>query len=203
MMIYRRLKSHTKVAIFTVSLLLLLVSALLILLNPSMRTGPFGIGLPAPMTKFKGEYINISMNYPNSWVANETPQGDHGDDEILAGFFVPGRGFPHVLIASREFSENKIDQVVLWGEKRARIKYPNYTQLELNTFSAKHNDGWYRKYSGLSESLIFGSSVVICCDYYLLSDTIGYSISFCSMKEDWPQVEKIAQEMMDSLLFSR
>jgi hypothetical protein len=201
-MIYRQFKSRTKFVIFAVALLLLLINALVILLNLSARTGPFGIGLPAPMANFMGEHIHISINYPDSWVAGETPQGIRGgDDEVVAGFFVPWHSFPHVIIASKTFPQDEIDQVLSWGETRAKRKYPNYTQLDLNTFSTKYNDGWYREYSGTSDSLIFGLDVILCRDYYLLNKSIGYVFTFCSTEKDWPRVEKVAEEMIDSLSF--
>jgi hypothetical protein len=187
-------KRQLLLAILVISLL---VSIFGTLIFPSWRTGFLGIGLPAPMKTFTGRYVNFSIDYPQSWVAHETPHGIHGDQEVIAEILVPGRSWPSVVIAHQTVLEEDIYQIATWGDTRAK-KHSNYVATTLEPLNAPNFDGLLREYSWESSSPVFGVSNVQCKDWYVLSTTSGYALSFCAEKKDWHQVDQVFQQMLMS-----
>jgi hypothetical protein len=185
------------VSIFLV--LALIITVAILIAVPSVRTGPLGIGLPAPMENFQGKLFPFSIDYPRSWVAGETPGGNRGDEEVVATILVPGRSFPHVYIVTKRFSKEDLEQVVNWGETRAK-RYDDFQQIELGEFSNLRYQGQYRKYLRVIKSLN-KTHFILCNDYYfLLEDNTGIILTFCADQSDWPQVGSVFQEMVESFI---
>lgn len=70
------MKVLSKVQLGIIVIVILSFTTIIVLvLNPAARKGPFGFGLPAPMTTFKPKDNSYSILYPENWVARETPQG--------------------------------------------------------------------------------------------------------------------------------
>lgn len=95
------LSPRQKTYIFLI--LIFVVSLVIMFFSQKSRTGPFGIGLPAETQIFVARQGGFSIKYPQSWVAFETPQGSHGDEDVIAVILVPGRSFPQVYIARHFF----------------------------------------------------------------------------------------------------
>jgi hypothetical protein len=184
----------------TIILLLLLALCLLpllqILLFPSRRTGPFGIGLPSPMEQYSNQESGFSIVYPKSWVFNETPDGAHGDNEVIAVILVPGRSFPQVLIAHKSFPDKDLNQVAQWGQSRAKDKCECILN-PLGKLETSNFRGIAQEYSWQVRTMI-STTTIFCQDLYVLYNTDGYALSFCASQSYWPRVADVFNEMMNS-----
>jgi len=96
------------------------------------------------MHLFESSEFGFSMQYPASWLARELPDGNHGDKEVIAMFFVPAP-FPAVLVQKEEFENPTLEDVVRWGEERILDRYDEY-QLddveEIKNLSEKYFGRW-------------------------------------------------------------
>lgn len=180
----------------------ILISILALAFNPNKRTGPFGIGLPAPMKTFQGKQFNFSVNYPQSWVPFETTKGSHGDSDVIATVNVPGRSWPSVNIRMKHYSSNDDELVADDGEKRIN-EIPAFTQSKMSTFTTAYFSGLTRDYSVKFNSLLNTGIIVMCRDYYLIKDGSGYTLTFCSDQDNWSDVETVFVEMMSSFKLGR
>jgi hypothetical protein len=180
----------------------ILISILGLAFNPSKRTGPFGIGLPAPMKSFQGKKFNFSIIYPQSWVLFETTEGSHLDSDVIATINVPGRSWPSVNIRMKHYSSNNDEVVADDGEKRIK-EIPASTQSKLSTFKTASYSGLSRDYSIKFDSLLRTGIVVMCRDYYLIEDGSGYTLTYCSEQDNWFSVEPVFVEMMSSFKLER
>jgi len=180
-------------------ILLLILSLLIILAFPEKQTGPFGIGLPSDFKVFTSKSGGFIIKYPESWVAAETPQGSHGDKEVLAVILVPGRSFPQVDFAYKQFDVNDMDTVVKWGRGRA-IALSNYSEISVSAIAAPNVEGIIREYTW-HESSLLGDVNLQCKDLYLLRDNTGFAISFCAEDKQWQLFENAVVEMINSFKF--
>jgi hypothetical protein len=176
--------------------LLLLISILIFLIFPSKRTGPLGIGLPSPMENYVSKKGQFEIEHPISWIVSETPNGSHGDLDIIAEITVPGRSFPHVTISMHSFRAGDISNVVDWGISRAENK-DSYKLMSLEAFNSEKYDGFLHVYNWASETIL-GSDEIDCKDWYIIKGEIGYSLSFCSQPQQKGLVEEVFQVMIKS-----
>lgn len=183
-----------------------LISVLIILVNPSARTGPFGIGLPAKMEKFYIEQIPLAIDYPESWVPFETPGGNHGDLEVVATISVPGRSYPQVFFMVKQFPDGTLEQVAKWGEQRVYTKIfkaqgYDFVQMDFGeTYTSDGDKYLYRDYLWKQKSII-KEYTIHCLDNYFIIDDQGIIIRTCSEDEDWSVVQPVFNDMMQSLKF--
>lgn len=174
----------------------LLASIAVSFILPEWFPGPFSIGLPSETETLVGHYNAFSISYPRSWVGGETPTGNHGDMEVIAGVGVPRRSWPNAYIALHAFPGGTLPQVAAWGESRAK-NYGGYVSKSLNAFSSPHFDGLLRTYSWKSPVTIISASTAIQCeDWYVLRGTSGYDLSLCVEQSDWPTVEPVFQKVI-------
>jgi len=145
----------------------------------------------------------FSIKYPRSWQADETPQGNHGDLEVISVISRIGRSFPTAAIARRQFVGDDINQVAEWGETRVKEHNPYaiYKFIAKKPLNTDNYDGLSREYY-LEETTLIGQVIRHCQDWYLIEKKIGYSLSFCVDDKDWPQAERIFQEMIQSFTIS-
>lgn len=194
----KRILSTKLKLILVLGILYIFIVTIPIIVDPANRVGPFGIGIPAPMKSFHSSTNNFSIEHPFRWVAHDTRQGEHGDNDVIAGIYVPGRGFPHVVIASTSLNTSDFQQLLVWGEERAREKHSDYEQINLDKFSTSYYDGIFRDYTWSSNSKLFGHPKIHCRDYYLMKNHIGYVISSCAEQDDWVAAEEVFSQMIDS-----
>jgi hypothetical protein len=150
---------------------------------------------------FQSEIAEFSVKYPKDWVAFNTPQGRTGDDEVVAVFLPPGRSFPQVYIANRNFPQGKMDDVVEWGKDRAQSDRSNYQEISISNIALTNNSGILNEYTW-QDPTYFGNVDIRCEDLYLLEDELGYAISFCAYPKQWNQLSSVAEEIFDSFKFS-
>jgi hypothetical protein len=188
----------TQQKIYASLILIFVISLVIILFFPESRTGPLGLGLPAETRVFMAKQGGFSITYPQSWVTFETPQGSHGDEDVIAVILVPGRSFPQVYIARHFFSEGNISQVTAWGKIRAR-KRSGYVEVSVSDLSTPHLQGVIREYLWY-ESTPFSHIEIRCKDWYVLKHNMGYDLSFCAESKDWQQFDGVVNEMVKSFM---
>lgn len=144
------------------------------------------------------------MQYPESWVAFELPEGNHGDREEIVAISVPGRTWPNFRIAKQNFVTGDVDQVIQWGVTRIDkikgiqpkdITIGKPTPIKTSTLSGK-----YLTYSYTSVSLIEEKEVV-CHSYFFYKNESGYMASLCSDKDSWEKLGDVESKMIASLSF--
>jgi len=183
--------------IMAILVFIFLCTPVQLIIFPSKRTGPFGIGLPSSMKTFMGKNVNFSIDYPSSWGAHELPQGSHGDNEVFALIINSGNTMPSVWFAKRNFQDGDINQISKWGESRILNDRSMYESISLSNVHTAKFDGLVRQYSWKEETFL-GTIYIECEDLYVLENEIGYAISFCSKDKDWKETEPVFQQMIDS-----
>ena len=187
----KRLKNIILILWVTLSFIVLLVF-------PIARKGLLGLGSPAMMTTFEAKDGSYSISYPANWVAGELPQGNHGDDEVIAIITVSGRSLANIIIARKSFSSGTADDVLAWGKSRASQR-DDYLAISFLPFSNGNMDGFAHTYQWSSPTIV-NRILRRCQDVYLLAGEYGYALTFCSQEKDWHSLDDIYVEMMQSFL---
>ena len=183
--------------IFLVVIFWQIVSALMFLMYPAFRRGPMGFGPPADMTIFRASDGSFSISYPENWTVFETPDGNHGDDEVIAHILVAGHQMANVTIARRSFPRGDLGQVVAWGQLRA-ARLADYKSISLNPVTINGHDDYLREYSW-SHLMIWGDKEFSHCqDEYIFDHDTGYSLSFCSSEADSAVLQSYYAKMQQS-----
>ncbi len=196
--------SNKKRIVFVFLASLLLIIALGLYLSLQVETGSFGINamaFPTSMPIFKSESAHFTMQYPSNWTAIETPQGDHGDLNVVAVILPPGRSFPQMVVASRPISDGDIGEVVSWGTMRASKK-PKYNSGIVTSLNTTHFRGFTHDYTWLNQTF-FGTETIYCQDFYVLDGDVGYVLSSCAQSRDWPNFRKLFYDMIQSFSTDR
>jgi len=192
------MRNKFRLGLYIAILLLTLASAILLIIWPKARTGPLGIGLPAKMKVFTSKTFGISIQYPESWVAFETPTGNHDDREVIAWISVPGRTWPFLSVAKHDFEDGDLDQVIQWGLKRidraGGTQSSGISSIKTSTLSGKYSNYSYESFSNL-----FGKRSIICQSFFFLENRKGYMISFCAESDIWKELIDTEKAMIDSL----
>src|SRR6266508_5202403 len=197
MNLLQRIKSMKKHhVILLVATAWVLMSVLILLINPAARKGPLSFGPPAPMKSFQAKNGSYSISYPANWVVGETPQGSHGDDEVVAVILVSGRQSANIAIARRTFPNANTNDVVTWGQARA-TRNTGYAPVSSEPWSNGKLKGLIHEYTWSSSSS-YEIITRYCQDVYVLSNNIGYTLSFCSQEQDWLSLKCYFFEMRDS-----
>jgi hypothetical protein len=173
-----------------------LFSVAVFFLDPSLRVGPFGLGLPASWTRLEVTNAALCIPYPDSWVGAQTPQGNHGDPAVVGAIGVPGRRWPQILVI-RGPDELILSGLVAWAEERAG-GHPGYFRLEPAAAPPSRWDGQVSEYTfSASESL--GTTQVRCYDFSLIAPLGGYVLNMCAESADWQVVEPVFREVIGTL----
>jgi len=158
----------------------------------------WGTGLPSSMATLVGHSTHFSIDYPASWSAFETPQGNHGDDEEFATIVAPGPTFPQAILARKSFSEGDIIQTANWGQTRVE-QHPGYVTTALQLLDTARYGGLLREYHWISPATVLqGTQDIHCEDWYAFTAHVGYDLAFCAYNTDWPQVSPIFRQMIES-----
>ncbi len=197
MVIFEKLRSITRSqAIFLALTVLCMISFLVLFIDPSTRKGPLGFGPPAPMILFQMKDKSFTLLYPENWVAAETPQGNHGDIEIIAVIIVSGKQMANITIARKPFPTGNISNVVNWGQSRAAM-HTDHNILSFKPLSDNNLDGLIQEYTWGSPS--FNKNVTSHCqDVYIFHNADGYALSFCALQQDWPSLMNVYAQIRQS-----
>lgn len=189
--------NRIKKAALGILVLACLLSIYQIFINPKNRTGFLGIGLPAQMAYYKGEHSSFSVSYPESWVITETPNGNHGDKDVIATILVPGRSWPQIKIERITLSGGDVEELATYEENKVS-KEKTISQTTMDRFNTTDIDGLVFDYSWQTSSLFFGSVSIRCKDYYTIQESYGYTLSFCAEIGQWSEVENTYNQIIES-----
>jgi hypothetical protein len=167
------------------------------LVNFQSQTGFINIGIPSPLKEFNATQAGFSILYPSAWSPGETPHGDHGDLEVIAGIFPPGRSYPRLIVSWKSFLPLNTQDVVKWGIERAK-KQEKFMPNASIDFPALDVKGLIYKYSYSKAQIIIGSSSIHCIDLFTWKEDLGYALDFCADSRDWSRVQPVFIEMIKS-----
>lgn len=137
----------------------------------------------------------ISFSYPKDWKAFVSPDGEHGDKEVIGGITVLGHPWPFVIIAKAPPDINKINDAINWGENRIN---GIFNELSLTFMEIDDNTRAIRLY--LRDSHLFFATISLKCkDLYLNSAGNWYAITFCAREKDWNAYSDIFDFMQSSI----
>jgi hypothetical protein len=167
-----------------------------ILLNPSKQSPN---RLPSPMINFMSKKYNFSIDHPESWPAFETPQGNHGDMDVIGIIYVPQNSTTSLIIASRNFEQGRIENVVQWGLDRA-MRCQEFQQRDRGSDTIAGLSGAKFEYTCLKRTNFFLKTfgTVKCTDFYIIKATTGYALSSCALFDQWIDVEPVLEQMIRS-----
>lgn len=189
-----RILNKTQVRILMIAIWII-ISALVILIFPTVRKGPLSFGPPAPMTTFQMSDGSFSISYPSNWVVFEQPQGSHNDKDVIATIIVSGRISATVKIARKSFQTDDFDVVFQWGQSRIPQDVLWLTQGQLSSPGSKLN-GFIQEYQWPKS--VDEKPQMRCQDTYFLENNSGYILSFCSQEKDWPALVEYFIKMQQS-----
>jgi hypothetical protein len=193
-----KIRNLTKLQLIILFVILLtIVSIIDLWMNPAHRKGLAGFGPPAKMTSYQAKDGSFSISYPENWTVIETPQGSHGDKEIVTVIIVAGHQIANITMARQSFVQGNIDEVVDWGQLRAASLY-GYKSISLDPVTSNGYDGYLHEYSFSNQSAWSGMEFSHCQDLYLYENNTGYSLAFCSSEKDWPDLLSYYVEMQNS-----
>lgn len=176
-----------------------IISILILWLNPVFRKGPAGFGPPSKMTNFQASDGSFSISYPENWTVFETPDGNHGDKEVISAILVAGHQIANLTMARQSFPEGNIDSLISWGQSRAS-KHDAYSSNSINPWKGINEAGFVNDYLWAQYNFLGTAIFSHCQDVYILKNEIGYSLAFCSSEKDWQDLEKYYVEMQNSFL---
>lgn len=183
--------------IFLVATAWVFVSIVVWFMNPAARKGPLGFGPPASMVTFQMSDDSFSISYPQNWTVFETPNGSHGDQDVVAIILVAGHDLANITVARQSFPTGNIDNVVAWGKSRAST-HQDHKSISINPFTDNNLDGYIYEYLWTHDSLVTNTITSICHDIYIFKNNTGYSLSFCSTDKDRLSLENTYEEMWQS-----
>lgn len=174
-------------------LISLTIFVLQLVFNQRLRNNIFGIGLPAESTSYQSERYGFYIEFPETWSIGETPQGDHGDQDVISVIFSAGMSLgPKAFMYIRAMPTLTALEKLIEHEEQKTIELPGYHELELSTFSTPRFHGTTRKYQ--YKTAIF----LICRNYNFVIDDIGYSLQGCAKEPFWNQSEDVFRQIVDS-----
>lgn len=176
------------------------VSVINLLLFPSFRKGPLGFGQPAKMTTFNAFDGSYSISHPANWTAFNTPQGNHGDTEVIAIITVSGHQMANLTISRQNLPDQTLDEVINWGQSRAE-KHSGFTPVELIEISNINYDVYSFNYYWSSTNVWKKELLIYCQDFYILNQNTGYSLAYCSKEKDWPELFNYYADVQNSFVF--
>ena len=196
MRLYKKIRTRSGLHLGLIIIVVLtLMSTLVLVFNYASRKGPLGFGPPAPMKMYLMKDKSFSIMYPGNWVVFETPQGSHGDDDVVAIILVSGRSAANVTIARRSFINGDIHDVLVWGQLRAASNI-DYIPASLDPLVDNKLGGFTQDYTWRGP---YQNDVTRHCqDMYVFKNEVGYTLSFCSQEQDWVSLEDFYIQMWQS-----
>jgi hypothetical protein len=148
------------------------------------------------MRLFESSEYDFSIEYPAGWIASELPDGNHGDKEVIAMFFIPAP-FPGVLIQQKEFKSPALEDIANWGKQRILNRYDEYDLGDLVKTNVGDQEVFERVYR---TNMTTGSNLML-RDVYFLHDGKGFILTFVSYASKFDELNPIFQAMVDSFQF--
>ena len=167
------------------------------LINLITNPRPFDpLKLPSPMVTHEGKYFPFVIQYPERWSFFETPKGDHGDKEVIAAINVL---VPTVVISRKTMESPSIDSAVAWGMERAG-RCENFLVTSQQAYQTAFTTGVQLNYTCSRYISAFSQEkgTCPCRDYYTISESYAYQLTFCATEAQWTEVEEVFDTMIES-----
>jgi hypothetical protein len=155
---------------------------------------------PNEMKDFVLEPDGIGFSYPDRWIGQMTPQGDHGDQEVIAVLLDPAKSLLNIFIARQQFSNQDIIKVATWGKSRIPMRFSRYELKASTPYESDSFSGQNVEYIAWTDSPIETENVH-CKDLYFLRKEYGYAFSFCTNESDWIQISPIFDKIISTIRF--
>jgi hypothetical protein len=154
---------------------------------------------PSPMINYVSKKDTFSIDHPESWPAFETPQGNHGDLDVIGIIYNPENTTTSLIIASRNFDQGGIENVVQWGLDRAK-RCQEFEQKDQKSYNISGLEGVRSEYTCLKKTDFFSNTFgsVKCIDYYFIKGITGYALSSCALIDQWGEMGPIFDQMIRS-----
>lgn len=173
--------------------IIVILSLIKLIINPK----PFDpLKLPSPMVTYEGNHVPFVLQYPERWSLSETPKGNHGDKEVIAVINVL---VPTVVISRKTMESPNIDSAVAWGMERAS-RCENFLVTSQQGYETAFTTGVQLNYTCSLYISAFSQEKETCpCrDYYTISETYAYQLTFCATEAQWIEVEEVFDTMIES-----
>lgn len=177
-------------------LIFLGLSAVIIVIQLIINPHPFSHAQPGELVSHQGESAPMVIDCPENWSFGETPQGNHGDHEVIA---VINGDLPNMVIARAADPLPDLATAEFWALKRAS-GCENFVRTFRQDYATPHTTGVLVDYTCFwTVSLIpRRQATVPCRDYITIIDTQAYQLSFCATEEQWPDVAETFDAMLQS-----
>jgi hypothetical protein len=192
--------SKNRLYLFIAFCIISLLSCLISILPSPERATILGFGIDAPMTQFVFEQDKFTINYPKSWNLHLTPDGNHGDNDVIALILVPLHSLPKITFFRKVFANDDLSNVINWREER--LKDSNgYKFIAQSSFSFGNSPGENIEYTRNSKSLL-GDAIIRCKDVIFSQNSVGHIISFCAYASDWEKLENTFNRVIFSINYT-
>ena len=192
----KKKNSHIRlIGLITIAVTICL--GILLLVNP-LR---FILSTPPVSSEMKSlvlEQDKIEFMYPENWFAHLTPQGNHGDLEVIAIATAPGIGFQNMIVARKQFNNDDLSVVADWSLSRIKSRFVTYEVDIPIPYSSEHFSGLISEYTATTGSPLETQNAH-CKDLFFLHEQNGYAFSFCADESDWIELSPIFDEIMASI----
>jgi len=185
------------------SLIFVLISSVIILLllliyKIQYRIEPEGIKIGS-FNVFDSYSGNFFVNYPENWLAVDTPGGNKGDSYITTLImYYDSNNYVYIEVARNIFSNNNLDGVKKWGIEREDGRF--YNEIQCNNLTISGNVGIICEYTISSRSVI-KNTMNHCINWYTINNQDGYIFRFCSNEKSWEYVEQTFYDILYSINF--
>jgi hypothetical protein len=154
------------------------------------------------MTKHDNQVGKFSILIPSAWGTVDTPNGNHGDKEVL--MVVTSLGSQPLLeVSNSKLSSIDFDQVLNWGKQRIE-EHGNYLLVSSSDHLTQQQfAGKLLEYSQERRDFLGNSQTFHCLNWYTFRESTAYSFSFCSDQSRWNDLKEIFVKMMDSIVFEQ
>jgi hypothetical protein len=144
--------------------------------------------------------LNISFDYPSTWVSVETPMGNHGDLDVVFMVNRPAHQFPMITGAKHSILKGHTDDSISWALSRInsfqRVKIGPMESFATPTVAGKIISSSYQYEPGTINEMD------VLCNNYIIVRNSTFLITFCSELKDWKLFEPVIQDFINSLVIS-
>lgn len=152
------------------------------------------------MKDFVLEPDGIGFSYPDQWIGQMTPQGDHGDQEVIAILLDPAKILLNLFVARHQYSNQDITEVAAWGKSRVQMRFSRYELKASTPYESGLFSGRIAEYIAWTGSPIETENVH-CKDLYFVRKGYGYAFSFCTKESDWIQISPVFDKIISTIRF--
>lgn len=161
-----------------------------------------GVSNSNKMIQFNLVEYKMHFLYPENWWASLTPQGNHGDVEVIAFLGARGAEYQNLTVASKHIKSEDISEIGDWGDLRIEDRFARYESQPLVSYSSDEISGLIREYKAYTNSPLEIENAH-CKDLYFAHEQNAFSFSFCVDENDWRAMSPVFDRIIDSIEFSK